>query len=152
MNRYPDYYQVIKQPISLKEIKKGITDKYFTLEVFEVSSFAAPVNLPYLRAFVWQLMGRARQEAFRRMFDNARTYNEVGSWVYDDADEMQKIFEVGLAAASQRVAGQVAAAAQGEEGGGDDSSRKRKSGGGDNSGTGGGKKSKLVGKNARKSH
>ena len=26
------------------------------------------------------------------MFNNARTYNQEGSWVYNDADEMEKIF------------------------------------------------------------
>lgn len=28
------------------------------------------------------------------MFDNARTYNQEGSWVYIDAEEMEKVFEV----------------------------------------------------------
>ena len=27
------------------------------------------------------------------MFDNARTYNQEGSWVYVDADEMEKVFD-----------------------------------------------------------
>lgn len=27
------------------------------------------------------------------MFDNARTYNQEGSWVYIDAEEMEKVFE-----------------------------------------------------------
>ena len=26
------------------------------------------------------------------MFNNARTYNQEGSWVYIDADEMEKVF------------------------------------------------------------
>ena len=26
------------------------------------------------------------------MFNNARTYNQEGSWVYVDADEMEKVF------------------------------------------------------------
>lgn len=26
------------------------------------------------------------------MFDNARTYNQEGSWVYVDAEEMEKVF------------------------------------------------------------
>ena len=26
------------------------------------------------------------------MFNNARTYNQEGSWVYNDADEMEKVF------------------------------------------------------------
>jgi ATP-dependent helicase STH1/SNF2 len=27
------------------------------------------------------------------MFQNARTYNQEGSWVYVDADEMEKVFD-----------------------------------------------------------
>ncbi len=27
------------------------------------------------------------------MFNNARTYNQEGSWVYNDADEMEKVFD-----------------------------------------------------------
>jgi ATP-dependent helicase STH1/SNF2 len=27
------------------------------------------------------------------MFQNARTYNQEGSWVYIDADEMEKVFD-----------------------------------------------------------
>lgn len=27
------------------------------------------------------------------MFNNARTYNQEGSWVYNDADEMEKLFD-----------------------------------------------------------
>lgn len=30
---------------------------------------------------------------WRLLFDNARRYNKEGSWVYNDADEMQKVFE-----------------------------------------------------------
>jgi ATP-dependent helicase STH1/SNF2 len=33
------------------------------------------------------------------MFQNARTYNQEGSWVYIDADEMEKVFD----AAFERV-------------------------------------------------
>lgn len=31
------------------------------------------------------------------MFDNARTYNQEGSWVYIDAEEMEKVFYATLA-------------------------------------------------------
>ena len=27
------------------------------------------------------------------MFNNARTYNQEGSWVYNDAEEMEKVFK-----------------------------------------------------------
>lgn len=38
------------------------------------------------------------QNDMMTMFDNARTYNEVGSWVYNDAEAMQKEYEAGIAA------------------------------------------------------
>lgn len=31
------------------------------------------------------------------MFDNARTYNQEGSWVYVDAEEMEKVFNATFA-------------------------------------------------------
>ena len=33
----------------------------------------------------------------RLMFNNARTYNQEGSWVYVDADEMEKTFDAAFA-------------------------------------------------------
>lgn len=30
------------------------------------------------------------------MFNNARTYNQEGSWVYIDAEEMEKVFQAAL--------------------------------------------------------
>ena len=33
----------------------------------------------------------------RLMFKNARTYNQEGSWVYIDADEMEKVFDAAFA-------------------------------------------------------
>jgi len=32
------------------------------------------------------------KEDWKLMFDNARTYNQEGSWVYIDAEEMEKVF------------------------------------------------------------
>jgi len=29
---------------------------------------------------------------WKLMFNNARTYNQEGSWVYNDAEEMEKVF------------------------------------------------------------
>ena len=33
------------------------------------------------------------REDWRLMFNNARTYNQEGSWVYVDAEEMEKVFD-----------------------------------------------------------
>ncbi|KAL0083815.1 SNF2 family N-terminal domain-containing protein [Phycomyces blakesleeanus] len=65
---YPMYYSMIKQPISLTMIKKRIHSCYYET----VEHFVKDVLL---------------------LFDNARTFNEEGSLVYEDANEMQKIFQ-----------------------------------------------------------
>lgn len=57
---FPDYYHIIKQPISFNEIKKRIRNgDYTSLERFRTD--------------------------FKLMFDNARIYNEETSLVYEDA-------------------------------------------------------------------
>jgi len=61
---YPDYYEVIDNPVSLSVIKKN---KYATKEEFK--------------------------QAFGLMFDNAREYNEAGSQVFEDSKVLQKAFE-----------------------------------------------------------
>ncbi|TFK76642.1 hypothetical protein BDN72DRAFT_806622 [Pluteus cervinus] len=67
INDYPDYYQLITQPISLAQLKKRANSgQYKTVQQFRDD---------------WHLM-----------FNNARTYNQEGSWVYIDAEEMQKTF------------------------------------------------------------
>ncbi|KAI7864350.1 SNF2 family N-terminal domain-containing protein [Spinellus fusiger] len=68
---YPMYYTMIKKPISMTIIHKRIqSGHYETLQQFKSD--------------------------FMLMFDNARTFNEEGSFVYEDADEMQKVFEDAL--------------------------------------------------------
>ncbi|KAI0079061.1 hypothetical protein K474DRAFT_1659535 [Panus rudis PR-1116 ss-1] len=65
---YPDYYQLIKQPIALSTIRKRLSSGIYK----NVLDF---------------------REDFRLMFNNARTYNQEGSWVYLDAEEMEKVFD-----------------------------------------------------------
>jgi len=65
---YPDYYQLIKQPIALSHIRKRTNSNVYKT----VTAYRAD----------WRLM-----------FGNARTYNQEGSWVYIDAEEMEKVFE-----------------------------------------------------------
>ncbi|KAI9007483.1 SNF2 family N-terminal domain-containing protein [Phycomyces nitens] len=65
---YPMYYSMIKQPISLTMIKKRIRSCYYET----VEQFVQDVLL---------------------LFDNARTFNEEGSFVYEDANEMEKVFK-----------------------------------------------------------
>ncbi|KAF8546993.1 hypothetical protein OG21DRAFT_1490621 [Imleria badia] len=69
---YPDYYQLITQPIALSTIRKRVTGGYYK----SITQY---------------------REDWRLMFDNARTYNQEGSWVYIDADEMEKVFHATLA-------------------------------------------------------
>jgi ATP-dependent helicase STH1/SNF2 len=64
---YPDYYQLITQPIALSVVRKRASSNFYK----SVLAF---------------------RDDFRLMFNNARTYNQEGSWVYIDADEMEKVF------------------------------------------------------------
>ncbi|KAH8822409.1 SNF2-family ATP dependent chromatin remodeling factor snf21 [Flagelloscypha sp. PMI_526] len=62
---YPDYYLLIRQPIALAQIRKRSNGNYYK-DVQQCRSD-------------WALM-----------FNNAKTYNQEGSWVYVDAEEMEK--------------------------------------------------------------
>jgi len=64
---YPDYYQLISKPIALSTLRKRLQSSYYK----NVLDF---------------------REDWRLMFNNARTYNQEGSWVYVDAEEMEKVF------------------------------------------------------------
>src|SRR6266702_2238736 len=64
---YPDYYRIIPLPIALSHIRKRINSHQYKT----VTGFRDDVRL---------------------MFTNARTYNQEGSWVYVDAEEMEKVF------------------------------------------------------------
>ena len=71
---YPDYYQLITQPIAMSHLRKRANaGHYKTVQAYRDD---------------WKLM-----------FNNARTYNQEGSWVYIDAEEMEKVFN----AAFERV-------------------------------------------------
>jgi len=64
---YPDYYHLITRPIALSHLRKRANSNYYkTVQAYKDD---------------WKLM-----------FDNARTYNQEGSWVYVDAEEMEKVF------------------------------------------------------------
>ena len=65
---YPDYFIIIQRPIAMRQIKQKIKNgQYYSLEQFYAD---------------WKLM-----------FDNARTYNQEGSFVYVDACELQESLE-----------------------------------------------------------
>ncbi|KIK14402.1 hypothetical protein PISMIDRAFT_688007 [Pisolithus microcarpus 441] len=68
---YPDYYQLITQPIALSTLRKRMNAGYYK----SITQF---------------------KEDWKLMFDNARTYNQEGSWVYVDAEEMEKVFFITL--------------------------------------------------------
>uniref|UniRef100_UPI0012D70712 Nuclear protein STH1/NPS1 n=1 Tax=Saccharomyces cerevisiae (strain ATCC 204508 / S288c) TaxID=559292 RepID=UPI0012D70712 len=62
---YPDYFKVIEKPMAIDIILKNCKNgTYKTLE--EV------------------------RQALQTMFENARFYNEEGSWVYVDADKLNE--------------------------------------------------------------
>lgn len=68
---YPDYYQIIKQPTSINQIKKNVKqDKFDSFESF--------------------------MDSLQLMCTNAKTYNEEGSWVYDDATAVEDFLSTKL--------------------------------------------------------
>ncbi|KAJ7171766.1 SNF2-family ATP dependent chromatin remodeling factor snf21 [Mycena crocata] len=67
-HEYPNYYQLITQPIALSHLRKRGAASYYK-------------DMQHYRND-WTLM-----------FNNARTFNQEGSWVYIDADEMEKVLD-----------------------------------------------------------
>ncbi|XP_054586619.2 polybromo 1, like isoform X2 [Nothobranchius furzeri] len=65
---YPDYYNVILEPMDLKTIEYNIRNERYATE-------------------------EALMDDMKRMFRNARHYNEEGSQVYNDADVLEKILK-----------------------------------------------------------
>lgn len=65
---YPDYYRIITHPIALSLLRKRANSAYYK----NVNAFL---------------------DDWRLMFNNARTYNQEGSWVYVDAEEMERVFK-----------------------------------------------------------
>ena len=65
---YPDYYQMIAQPIAMSHLRKRAQTNYYK----DVQQY---------------------RDEWRLLFNNARTYNVEGSMVYNDADEMEKILD-----------------------------------------------------------
>ncbi|MEQ2168225.1 Protein polybromo-1 [Goodea atripinnis] len=65
---YPDYYNVILEPMDLKTIEHKIKNERYTTEEELI-------------------------EDMKLMFRNARHYNEEGSQVYNDADVLEKILK-----------------------------------------------------------
>ncbi|KAJ9477540.1 Transcription regulatory protein SNF2 [Pseudozyma hubeiensis] len=65
---YPNYHVIIEKPIAMRQIKRRIDNRTF------------------------RRVDTCRDE-FHLMVRNAKTYNQEGSWVYNDAVEMQKAFD-----------------------------------------------------------
>ncbi|KAK9239153.1 hypothetical protein V1525DRAFT_356970 [Lipomyces kononenkoae] len=71
-NEYPEYYQVIKNPMALETVKRNVDDGvYSSFDDFE--------------------------KDMRLIFDNAMIFNEEESQVYNDANHLQRSFEAKLA-------------------------------------------------------
>ncbi|CAK7893406.1 nuclear protein Sth1p/NPS1 [[Candida] anglica] len=65
---YPDYYQIIKNPVSINQLKRKLKqDKIESID---------------------QLL-----DELRTMCTNAKTYNEEGSWVYVDAETVEEFLD-----------------------------------------------------------
>ncbi|ESW97143.1 hypothetical protein KL918_000752 [Ogataea parapolymorpha] len=63
---YPDYYQIVKKAVAIKDLQKGLKKG----SIVDYQQF---------------------KEELQQMFDNAKLYNEDGSLVYNDAIELEKI-------------------------------------------------------------
>ncbi|KAL1920244.1 uncharacterized protein VTP21DRAFT_1390 [Calcarisporiella thermophila] len=66
---YPQYYVIIQRPIAMDIINRRIHSPYYKT----IAQF---------------------RDDFHLMFNNARTFNEEGSWVYVDACKLQEAFDV----------------------------------------------------------
>ena len=58
----------------------------------------------------------AYRKDWQLMFSNARTYNQEGSWVYVDAEEMEKVFQTKLERLTQGSGLPGALSEKGEDG------------------------------------
>ncbi|KZT58531.1 hypothetical protein CALCODRAFT_432462 [Calocera cornea HHB12733] len=65
---YPDYYTIIQNVIAMSSIRKRLNSSTYK----SVADF---------------------RNDWRLMFNNARLYNQEGSWVYADAMELEKVFD-----------------------------------------------------------
>lgn len=102
---YADYYELITNPIAISTIRKrATTNSYYK----SVEQYAGE---------------------WRTLFDNARRYNQEGSWVYIDANEMQKVFDTTF----RSEAAKLGLLGGGGGGGGGGASRSGGSGGGSGS-------------------
>ena len=78
-SEYPDYHMLIAHPICMRQIRRRIENRtYKSLE--------------------------ACRDDFHLMFNNARTYNQEGSLVWNDAEELQRVFDTTYDAVSKQVA------------------------------------------------
>jgi ATP-dependent helicase STH1/SNF2 len=69
---YPDYFAIISQPIAMSQIKRKFGQPQYGLQ-----ALSADLKL---------------------LWNNARTYNTEGSWVYNAAEEMESYFDKRFAA------------------------------------------------------
>ncbi|UZJ54341.1 hypothetical protein CBS101457_003661 [Exobasidium rhododendri] len=67
-SEYPDYHVIIQRPICLRQIKRKIDNRTYPSVV-------------------------SCLEDFELMINNAKTYNQEGSWVYNDAVELMSVFQ-----------------------------------------------------------
>lgn len=66
--QYPEYYQIILRPIAMDMIKKRMRSAFYKT----ASQF---------------------RDDFHQMFQNARTFNQEGSWVYVDSERLEEVFD-----------------------------------------------------------
>lgn len=83
---YPDYFQVIEQPIDMLTIEANIKADKYTSEEQLVSDFR-------VRQTVFREVSTLCYNLFalQLMFNNCRHYNEEGSVIYEDANKLERL-------------------------------------------------------------
>ncbi|PVU91286.1 hypothetical protein BB559_004197 [Furculomyces boomerangus] len=87
---YPDYYIVIKKPISMKMIKRRM--KSSVTYNPPTANALSSTNPNALAQYSYSSLEEFHDD-WIKMFNNARLYNEEGSMVYEDAGMLQKELE-----------------------------------------------------------
>lgn len=104
---YPDYYQQIKQPISLQQIRSGMFQiQLMTNCVSTFDWFKFVIRSAFARDCFFVLISRAKMKNgeydsleqmdadLTLMFENAKRYNMPNSSIYKRAFRLQQIIQV----------------------------------------------------------
>lgn len=91
---YPDYYEIIENPIDMKTIQMNVKNDQVCIHPVLHCKF---INIIFsLKSFQY-----ATEDAFiadlKQMFENCKQYNEEGSQIYRDAEQLEALLNEKLA-------------------------------------------------------